>query len=87
MRKVLQPKPSKQSVSFNSGVTSSSTVTVYIPYVKGTSENIKRVMKSYGIKTWVKPKRKLKQNLCKPKDRLEPGQACSLIYKMAVGGW
>ena len=55
-------------------------------YVKGTTEEIKKVTNSYGIKSHIKPTRKLMEILCKPKDRLEPKEVCGPFYKIVCGG-
>ena len=54
--------------------------------MKDTTEKIQRVIKSYGIRTHVKPTKKLKDILCKPKDRLEPKEVCGPVYKIVCGG-
>ncbi|KAK3749266.1 hypothetical protein QZH41_004958 [Actinostola sp. cb2023] len=41
-----------------------------IPYVKGTTERIKRVLEGYNIKTAIKPLTTLRQLLSKPKDEI-----------------
>lgn len=78
--KALQPKPPKQGASNSGRGGASERPTIGIPYIKGTTEEIKRVIKrvinSYGIKTYIKATRKLKEILCKPKDRLEQKEVC-----------
>ena len=54
--------------------------------MKDTTEKIQRVIKSYGIRTLVKPTKKLKHIQCKPKDRLELKEVCGPVYKLVCGG-
>ena len=44
------------------------------------------MISSYGIKTYIKPSRKINEILCKPKDRLEPKEVCGPVYKIVCGG-
>ena len=44
----------------------------YIPYIKGTSETISRILQSYNIRVAHKPTTTLRQLLTKAKDRDEP---------------
>ena len=41
---------------------------------------------SYGVKSYIKPTRKLQEILCKPKDRLEQKEVCGPVYKIMCGG-
>ena len=84
--KALKPKPPKQGASNSGRGGDSERTTVSIPYVKGTTGKIKRVISSYGIKTYIKPTRKINEILCKPKDRLEPKEVCGPVYKIVCGG-
>ena len=44
------------------------------------------MINSYDIKTFIKATRKLKEILCKPKDRLERKEVCGPVYKIVSGG-
>ena len=43
---------------------------VVIPYVKGVSEQVRRVMRGYRVKVYFKPTNTLKQILVRPKDKV-----------------
>ena len=43
------------------------------------------MIKSYGNRTHVKPTKKLKDILCKPKGQLEPKEVCDPVYKIVCG--
>ena len=53
-----------------------------IPYVKGTSEPIKRILGKYNVKTALKPYKTLGQIFPKPKDKLEKEQMKGAIYSI-----
>ena len=55
---------------------------VVIPYVKGLSESISRIMKSHGISTALKPHRTIRNVLVKPKDKREIGETAECVYKI-----
>ena len=46
--------------------------TVTIPYIKGTSETISRILQPYNIRVAHKPTTTLRQSLTNVKDRDEP---------------
>ena len=58
------------------------TVTVTIPYVKGTSETIARILKPYSIRVAHKPITTLRQLLTKVKDKDEPNRRQGAVYKI-----
>ena len=43
---------------------------VVIPYVKGVSEQVRRVMKGYGVKVYFKPTNTLRQISVWPQDKV-----------------
>ena len=53
-----------------------------IPYVKGSSEPIKRILGKCNVKTALKPYRTLGQIFLKPKDKLEKEQTKGEIYSI-----
>ena len=55
---------------------------VTLPYVRGVTERIQRVMKKHNISTPIKPYVKLRQLLVHPKDKIEPHNKCNVIYEI-----
>ncbi|XP_074661617.1 uncharacterized protein LOC141914249 [Tubulanus polymorphus] len=53
---------------------------VVIPYIKGTSEQLRRVMKRYGVPVFFKPMNTLRQILVRPKDKLDKSRVVSPVY-------
>ena len=53
-----------------------------IPYVKGTSEPIKRILGKYNVKTALKPYKTLGQIFPKPKDKLKKERMKGAIYSI-----
>ena len=53
-----------------------------VPYVQGVSERIRRVMKKHGIETAFKPYQTLRNILVHPKDKLEDGKKCGIVYQV-----
>ena len=55
---------------------------VILPYVKGTTEPITRVLKSHGIQVTKKPIKTLQQEFPVPKFRPPEDNQCNVIYKI-----
>lgn len=55
---------------------------VVLPYVRGITERIQRVMQKHRIGTPVKPHIKLRQCLVHPKDQVEPDKKCDVVYEI-----
>ena len=62
--------------------TNNNTTTVTIPYVKGTSEAIARILQPYNIRVAHKPITTLRQLLTKVKDKDEPNRRQGAVYKI-----
>ena len=56
--------------------------TVIIPYIKGTSETISRILQPYNIRVAHKPTTTLRHLLTKVKDRDEPNNRQGAVYKI-----
>ena len=56
--------------------------TVTIPYVRGTSETIARILQPYNIRVAHKPITTLRQQLTKVKDKDEPNCRQGAVYKI-----
>ena len=55
---------------------------VVIPYVKGLSEAVSRVMKKHGVSTAMRPANKLRNILVHPKDKVEELDKGQGVYKV-----
>ena len=53
-----------------------------IPYVKGLTESVTRVMKQHGISTAVKPLKTVRNYLVRPKDKREKGETSEVVYEI-----
>ena len=58
---------------------------VTIPYIQGTTERLRRVLKEYNFKVAVKPNSKLADALLKSKDRVEPLSQTGVVYSIPCG--
>ncbi|XP_064474029.1 uncharacterized protein LOC135388396 [Ornithodoros turicata] len=56
--------------------------TISIPYVKGVSERIRRILLPLGIKTCFKPHMKLRHIISRPKDPTPPGSESGVVYRL-----
>ena len=56
---------------------------VVIPYVKGVSEQVRRVMKGYGVKVYFKPTNTLRQILVRPKDKVIRERVVCPVYHIS----
>jgi len=72
-------RPSEAAVT-NRNPTPVTTVT--IPYIKGTSETISRILEPYNIRVAHKPTTTLRHLLTKVKDRDEPNNRQGAVYKI-----
>ena len=54
-----------------------------IPYVKEVSEQLRRVMKGYGLKVYFKPIDMLRQILVRPKNKVIKERAVCLVYHIS----
>ena len=56
---------------------------VVIPYVKGVSKQVRRVMKGYKLKVYIKPTNTLRQILVWPKDKVINERVVCLVYNIS----
>ena len=56
---------------------------VSIPYIKGTSEPISRILQSVGLQVAMRPTNTLKQALVKPKDRDPVEDQAGVVYQIS----
>ena len=55
---------------------------IVVPYVKGTSDRIARVMKQYKIATAMKPHCTIRSQLVHPKDKRETTSKTDVVYNI-----
>ena len=55
---------------------------VALPYINGLMEWVQKVMRMYRIQAPVKPYLKLRNLLVHPKDKIETGNKCNVIYEL-----
>ena len=55
---------------------------VVIPYIKGFSEEVRRVFGNYNIPTYFKPANTLRQLLVRPKDPVEKEKVVGPVYRI-----
>ena len=58
---------------------------VSLPYIKGCSERISRVLKRFNIKSHFKPLNKLSKIFGLPKDPVEQNKKCGVVYEVPCG--
>ncbi|XP_077986089.1 uncharacterized protein LOC144440576 [Glandiceps talaboti] len=59
---------------------------VVLPYIKDTSEALKRIFTAYGINTCIKPTKTLRQLLVSPKDKTKKEHVCGVVYQIPCQG-
>ena len=59
---------------------------VVMPYVKGTSETLRRVFNKHKVNVCFKPHQTLKQMLVHPKDKTKKSEVCGAIYHVHCTG-
>ena len=55
---------------------------VVLPYVKGVTERVSRVMKNYNLSTAMKPHCTIRRQLVHPKDKREPRDVTHAVYSI-----
>ena len=56
--------------------------TLTLPYLKGPSGAIQRVLQPLNIRTFFRPTRTIRQILCHPKDPVPAHQQTGVVYKI-----
>ena len=57
-------------------------ITVGIPYMQGMSEPLQRVFRAHGVNMYHKPVNTIRQQLVRPKDKLDKNKKCGTIYQV-----
>ena len=57
-----------------------------LPYIKGTTEQLRRIFRSYGFQATAKPTSNLRQVLVASKDKLEKQDTTGVIYRIRCQG-
>ena len=58
---------------------------VTIPYIKGVSGEIRRILGSVSVTTHFRPPGSLRQSLVHPKDRVPKGKKSNVVYRAVCG--
>ena len=74
------PKKKERPRNTPDKTTASRVPLIALPYIKGLSENLQRLFKNHNISTYHKPFNSIRNNLVKPKDKIQKEQQCGLIY-------
>ena len=72
------PKPKKPKRDS----TNKTRTTVTIPYVKGVTENVQRILRKHQVSTAVKPHNKLRNFLVHPKDKPNLDNTAGIVYEI-----
>lgn len=80
--KQTKDKPSNNKDSFNAETKGQ----VVLPYIKGTSEALRRTFGKYGVRACFKPTQTLRQLLVSPKDKTEKANIAGPIYYIPCQG-
>ena len=57
-------------------------ISINLPYVEGTSEKLRRILRSHKIRSTFYTEKTLRKPLCKPKDRAATGDKNNIVYKI-----
>jgi hypothetical protein len=58
---------------------------IALPYCKGLSEKCQRIFRNHGINIYHKPGNTIKQELVRPKDKIDKMKRCDCVYHMKCG--
>ena len=57
-------------------------MSINLPYVEGTSENLRRILRSHKIRSTFYTENTLRKLLCKPKDRVATEDKNNIVYEI-----
>ncbi|XP_068704695.1 uncharacterized protein [Montipora foliosa] len=75
-----EQQPSSQAAILPSSGTSKKKYPVVMPYIRGFTEVLRRILKDYNIPDYFKPSNTLRQLLVRPKDKLDKLQVTGPVY-------
>ena len=79
----IYPKSVLDRVQTDCRLKEKTTRSVVIPYVKGLSERISRVLRPFQVSTFYKPINKISTILGLPKDPLKSEDVCGVVYQVS----
>ena len=82
-KSIANPNKSKGKKRYNKADQKGSVV---MPYVKGTSETLRRIFNKHKVNVCFKPHQTLKQMLVHPKDKTKKSEVCGAIYHVQCAG-
>ena len=59
-------------------------ISINLPYVEGTSEKLRRILRSHKIRSTFYTENTLRKLLCKPKDRIATGDKSNIVYAIEL---
>ena len=62
-------------------------MSIKLPYVEGTTEKLRHIIKSQKIRSTFYTKSILRELLCKPKDRVATEDKSKIVYEMNCSNW
>ena len=68
------------SSTFTSNVQDTPITSISIPYIKGTSEHIKRILKKVSIRVCFESHNTIRRHLCHPKDTVPMKERSAVVY-------
>ena len=86
IRRATAPTPEQREPTPTKTRPERKSAPVALPYTKGLSEELRRLFRSYGCNTYVKPANTLRQMLCAPKDPAKKEETAGVIYRVDCEG-
>ncbi len=77
---VSRDKPQSRERRRNTNTSNKGSVT--LPYIKGTSEALRRIFNKRGVTVHMKPRNTLRQLLVAPKDKLDKKEQSGVVYRI-----
>ena len=59
-------------------------MSINLPYVEGTSEKLRRILRSHKIRSTFYTENTLRKLFCKPKDRVATEDKNNIVYEIVV---
>ena len=58
---------------------------ISVPYIPGTSERLRKIFRKYNVEVAHRPTRKLRQELCRLKDKRSTDERAGVVYRIECG--